>query len=190
MSYPEAEKHFSKSTPEVNQTTLSYSEAVSSVSSPTKHEVSIQTDLTWPNNLTSPVLHHESFISNEKSVNTDEMEIENANMKRGRESLSSLDENDLPSMTRTTKKCFTSLTKSVNNVSVALSAEGAQGGEEEGGKHQRPPDGEEVRSEDEDVPGQRPPPLPPSSSTHISRPASKHASRSDPTRNWSPIKNP
>ena len=69
------------------------------------------------------------------------MEFENANRKRGRESLSSLEENDLPSMTRTTKKCITSITKFVNNVSAALSAEGAQGGEEEGDKHQRPPDG-------------------------------------------------
>ena len=50
VSYPEAEKHFLKSTPEVNQNTLSYSKAVSSVSSPTKQEVGIQTDLTWPNN--------------------------------------------------------------------------------------------------------------------------------------------
>ena len=68
----------------------SYSSVVSG--SVSKSERGTQTDLTWPQHLTSPILTTVSLSSNDQAVQSTEMDSESANTKRSRNDSSSNDE--------------------------------------------------------------------------------------------------
>ena len=76
----------------INSTTVTYSAAVSGPMPMSEAET--QTDLTWPNFLTSPILYSQCITTNEQSTQSTEMDSESANIKRTRtDSSSSNDEN-------------------------------------------------------------------------------------------------
>ena len=97
ISYPEAEKRTIGKKQSVAERAQTYSSALAKPAGK-RYEIGIQTDLTWPDFMDSPVPLSECIIDNDKSVQSqtnENMEIENATLKRGREeSLSSHDDDD------------------------------------------------------------------------------------------------
>ena len=148
VSYPEAERQISIKLPKSNNN-QSYSSAVTQSSVVTKSTVklsaSCQTDLTWPNDFTSPVLHSECVISNEKAVQSVSMDFDYIKTKRVREgSLSSNEEDDMPSLEKPRmKRSHLSVhqTGNIGNVSTSSvpAGEGAVGGETGGARKPRSP---------------------------------------------------
>ena len=99
ITFPEAIKKVENESKAITSTSITYSAVVSS-----KLTCSIrtQTDLTWPNGFTSPILTSACLISNDKSCQSESenvMQFENGSAKRSRgESSSSLDGDGMPNI--------------------------------------------------------------------------------------------
>ena len=125
VSYYQAQKHISEQLKQTNTNKPAYSHVVSKPSP--KREFSTQTDLTWPINLTSPIL---LYGNQNKSVQSNQMEFENASSKRSRgSSSSSQGDEDLPKLAQPPPK--RNFMKQIKSVESPQLSEGAEGGESE-----------------------------------------------------------
>ena len=89
------------STPTItNNANATYSSVLTNSSKPSKSEMGTQTELTWPEKFTSPVLTADCLVINDKSVQSanENMEIETETLKRIRGDSSSSNEDDLPTI--------------------------------------------------------------------------------------------
>ena len=124
IPYPEAERRVLANRQIVNQT--SYATAVAPPTKPKVSEISIQTEMTWPNDIDSPMLISEyNNLVKEQSVKEvsvqceTNMDFENGKSKRGRSVSSSSQEDDMPNIDKpqTKKKA------NANRVGSTLSKE-------------------------------------------------------------------
>ena len=192
ISFPEAVQRIEHLYQNTSKSQSSYSAVVSSGSSApvVKCTAGCQTDLTWPETLTSPVLTSLCVISDFKVVEVQTetvMELDKTNLKRARGESSSSVDNDLPSMADPpSKRNFNKL--SVESVprtdSVSLPAgdvapgEGVVGGEglvPDRGRSKEPPES--------GYPLPSPPP-------RACRTGDKYPGKSASGRSLSPIKHP
>ena len=141
VSFLDARKKVEESIKSRSSTT--YATAVSNI--PLKCDMGIQTDLTWPAFLTSPVLTTESIMTANQSVQaTNEMESESSNSKRTRSnSSSSNNEENSSNVSKNSKVRVTSGDSDVHRSVVSPSLGGVSTSEWKGGRgarKSRPPD--------------------------------------------------
>ena len=163
----------------------SYSSVAASLpSKPKSCDVSVQTEMTWPETFSSPVLTSDCIISNvNKSVQSaTNMDYESANSKRSRgDSPPSHEEDELPNIVKPPNKRDKKETKRAN-ISVASHSKGSASSSLSGNSASERVGGEGRRT----VPGRPPDPPPRPTSRSGSRDRTKSGSR----RSRSPIKHP
>ena len=145
ISFYEAVKRIENQSNSKSNFQTSYSAIVSSSNSSAKtterQEISCQTDLTWPDFMTSPVLTSDCIISNFKVVEVQTatgMDLDNTNFKRTREVSLSSNEESLPTIENPPKRNSTRcalVPEKINKSDGALSSSSNAGGEStEGGE--------------------------------------------------------
>ena len=189
ITFPEAIKRVENETNFNGKSTTLFSTIVSAHSSKSKCEMSCQTDLTWPDFLTSPVLTSECVMINDKgcqSTTEKEMEFESNTTKRSRrESSSSQEEDGMPSITtkRPLKRNTAMPSKDSALDQAAIPPSGGNAAGQVGGEGGNSDQGVSRGSSESDSSSPLPPP-------RTSRSGGKDPPRSGGARKLSPVKPP